>query len=98
MDFEWCKQSDEGLPRPDLVFLLTLSPQAIENRPGYGNERYEQPELQKRVAEMFLKLKDEGYWEVVNADDTVDNVHNTLLDKILTTINNVNGKPLGKLW
>lgn len=97
MDFEWCKQPDEGLPRPDLVFLLTLSPEAIENRPGYGNERYEQPELQKRVAEMFMKLKSD-YWEVVNADDSIDNVHKTLLEKILFTIDNVKHKPLEKLW
>lgn len=97
MDFAWCKQPDEGLPRPDLVFLLTLSPEAIANRPGYGNERYEQPETQKRVAEMFTKLKNDS-WIVVDADDTVDNVHDNLLDDILTTIDKVKDKPLLKLW
>lgn len=97
MDFEWCKQPDEGLPRPDLVFLLTLSPQAIENRPGYGDERYEQPAMQKRVAQMFMKLKNDS-WVVVDADDTVDNVQKILLDHVLTTIDHVQNKPIGSLW
>lgn len=97
MDFDWCKQPDEGLPRPDLVFLLTLSSQALENRPGYGNERYEQPAVQKRVAEMFMKLKTDQ-WVVVDADDTIDNVHKLLLDNVLTAIDNVENAPLGKLW
>lgn len=97
MDLNWCKQSDEGLPQPDVVFLLTLSPEAMANRPGYGGERYEQPLIQKRVADMFEKLKGDS-WIIVDADDTVDNVHKILLDDTLKAIEKAKLTPLKRLW
>ena len=60
---EWCKQADVGLPRPDKVLHLTLSSEAAAKRGGFGEERYEQTDMQKRVAANFDKLK-ESYWQV----------------------------------
>lgn len=97
MDKDWCKQSDAGLPKPDLVFLLTLSSEALANRPGYGNERYELSSTQQRVAKMFMELKDDS-WQIIDADDHIECVHNTLLTDVLKTVEKVKNKPLGKLW
>ncbi|GLV41864.1 uncharacterized protein CBL_13596 [Carabus blaptoides fortunei] len=68
MELDWCKQSDVGLPKPDLVFLLTLSSEALAKRPGYGDERYEQIITQQLVAEMYLKLADDC-WKIIDADE-----------------------------
>ena len=61
---DWCKQSDAGLPRPDLVLFLTLSSEEAAKRGGFGDERYEQTDFQKRVANNYDILKQENNWKV----------------------------------
>lgn len=39
LDLDWCKAPETGLPKPDLVLLLTMSAAAISKRGGFGNER-----------------------------------------------------------
>ena len=41
MSLDWCKSPDHGLPEPDLVLFIDLSPEAAAARAGYGEERYE---------------------------------------------------------
>jgi hypothetical protein len=43
------KAPDRGLPAPDAVLLLTLSPEAAAARGEYGEERYERVDFQKAV-------------------------------------------------
>ena len=40
---------DKGLPAPDAVIYLAMSPEAASLRGGYGNERYEKVHLLKLV-------------------------------------------------
>jgi dTMP kinase len=63
MDIEWCKNSERGLPKPDAVFFLTVSPEALSKRGGFGNERYEVSEIQKKVETNYLNLADDS-WQV----------------------------------
>ncbi len=46
LSLEWCKQPDRGLPRPDLVCFLDVSPEEARKRGGFGEERYENEEFQ----------------------------------------------------
>uniref|UniRef100_A0A1B0CN11 Thymidylate kinase n=2 Tax=Lutzomyia longipalpis TaxID=7200 RepID=A0A1B0CN11_LUTLO len=39
MSLQWCKAPEEGLTKPDLVFLLTLPIEKIMQRGGFGGER-----------------------------------------------------------
>ena len=59
----WCRQTEIGLPKPDAVMFLQLSPEAASKRDGFGEERYEQKEFQDKVAQNYNKLKDES-WKV----------------------------------
>lgn len=63
MDMEWCKKAETGLPKPDVVFFLSLSPEVLSKRGGFGTERYEVTEIQKEVRNNFLKLADDS-WKV----------------------------------
>jgi dTMP kinase len=63
MDMEWCKKPEMGLPKPDVVFFLSLSPKALSKRGGFGTERYEVTEIQEEVRNNFLKLADDS-WQV----------------------------------
>lgn len=45
-----CRQApDRGLPSPDAVLFLDLSPEAAAKRGGFGNERYEKAAMQQEV-------------------------------------------------
>lgn len=59
----WCKQPDIGLPRPDAIVYLTLSSEAAAQRGNYGEERYEQTDFQKKVADNFAALTEDS-WKV----------------------------------
>lgn len=63
---DWCKSSDSGLPKPDLVLYLTLSPEEAAKRGNYGEERYEQTDFQKKVAQNYAELIGEN-WMVSTA-------------------------------
>ncbi|XP_055628055.1 uncharacterized protein LOC129769669 [Toxorhynchites rutilus septentrionalis] len=98
LDIGWCKTPEAGLLKPDLVILLTLSAEAMGKRGGFGNERYEVPELQKKVEEKFHALKDDSYWKVVDADRPEDDLTAELSKIVLNTIDSCEGKTLSVLW
>lgn len=97
MDMEWCKKAETGLPKPDAVFFLSLSPEALAKRGGFGTERYEVTEIQEEVRNNFLKLADDS-WQVINADQEVDVLHQNILSHALSIIKNAKSKSLGYLW
>lgn len=98
MDSEWCKQSDVGLPQPDLVMFLELSAEDALRRSGYGEERYEKKEFQSRVSKNFLKLQDDKYWKVINAGRAVETVHQDILSLAESVLKDVKEKDIAKLW
>ncbi|XP_072724439.1 thymidylate kinase isoform X2 [Ciconia boyciana] len=53
---EWCKQPDIGLPKPDLILFLQLSPEEAAERGNFGNERYENSSFQEKVLQSFYHL------------------------------------------
>eukprot|EP00929_Paragymnodinium_shiwhaense_P055459 TRINITY_DN27784_c0_g1_i1.p1 TRINITY_DN27784_c0_g1~~TRINITY_DN27784_c0_g1_i1.p1 ORF type:complete len:308 (+),score=101.79 TRINITY_DN27784_c0_g1_i1:155-1078(+) len=53
MDAAWCRSTDIGLPQPDLVFFLHLDPEVGAKRAAFGDERYENTQMQIAVREQF---------------------------------------------
>uniref|UniRef100_A0A2A4JCZ2 Thymidylate kinase n=1 Tax=Heliothis virescens TaxID=7102 RepID=A0A2A4JCZ2_HELVI len=97
LNFNWCKASDSGLPKPDKVFFFTMPFDSIEQRNGFGNERYEILNFQKKVWETYQKLQEDN-WEVLDANRSIESIQEDLLQKSLNTINEVPEKPIEKLW
>jgi len=64
MDFEWCRASDVGLPRPDSVLYLTAPNDVIANRAGFGEEKYEKSDFQSQVKKNY-ELLIEDNWKVI---------------------------------
>lgn len=79
LPLSWARSPEVGLPRPDLVLFLDLSPEKAKERGGWGDERYEKAEMQERVKKLFWELK-EGHGEesedlvVVDAGGCVEEV------------------------
>ena len=97
MSQEWCLAPDRGLPRPDLTIYLQqperqhTSTSALSEREGFGEERYEKVEMQKRVANVFEQVcKSGGHvagtnlgpWQAVDAYLSIDAVHELIMVKV----------------
>ncbi|KAJ1910415.1 hypothetical protein H4219_006216, partial [Mycoemilia scoparia] len=84
LSMDWCKQSDAGLLKPDVVFYLDLDPRLASNRGEYGAERYENIDLQTKIIDASLQ---------------VDEIHNTVFDSAIKTILNIEDKKFeSNLW
>ncbi|XP_063235601.1 thymidylate kinase [Bacillus rossius redtenbacheri] len=97
MDLEWCRAPEQGLPKPDSVFFLSLSPEAAARREQFGLERYERPKFQERVRENYEALRDDS-WQVIDADKGIEELHQQLFTKTLQVIEKAQILPLGQLW
>ncbi|KAK1071508.1 Thymidylate kinase [Friedmanniomyces endolithicus] len=69
MDLKWCRQPEVGLPRPDVCVFLDVDTEVARRRGGFGEERYENAEMQRRVRELFAELQARGRHE---GDDIVE--------------------------
>ena len=75
ISIEWCKQPDVGIPEPDLVIFFDANVETHLSRRGFGEERYEKVEFQKKVRDNFLKLKGDN-WVIIDATKPIDEVTN----------------------
>ncbi|XP_027187895.1 thymidylate kinase isoform X2 [Cicer arietinum] len=98
LDIEWCKAPEIGLLAPDLVAYLDISPDKAAERGGYGGERYEKLEFQKKVAEHYKVLHDSS-WKVVDACQPIEDVEKQLQEIVLACVTECRkGRPLSSLW
>ena len=106
-DFDWCKQCDTGLPKPDLVCFMDNKSLCLDVRDTYGEERYEKNDFQKLVYENFKKFFDfdgDGLVRndllVLNAKDSIQSLHENILENVLEVVKKqqTNLTPLNTLW
>ncbi|XP_056235120.1 thymidylate kinase [Seriola aureovittata] len=97
---DWCKKPDVGLPKPDLVMFLQLSPAQAALRGQFGEERYETDDFQRTVQQNFDQLmKDPSVnWQEIDASQSIEDVHREITTHSLNTINIAQDLPLGELW
>ncbi|BGP53789.1 hypothetical protein JCM8202_005562 [Rhodotorula sphaerocarpa] len=102
LSWSWCRAPDIGLPAPDLVLFLRVSPATAEQRGGFGAERYEKREVQLKVAEAFGRLgasMPEGDWVEVNADGTMEEVQAEVRRRVEEVRASAKlDKPVQRLW
>lgn len=98
LPLEWCKASDVGLPAPDVVIYLDVCAESTRHRGNYGLERFENLEMQKAVANVYSKLKEDN-WFIVNADADEDTVFARVIEAVRRVLDEI---PLQKevpaLW
>ncbi|KAL4608346.1 thymidylate kinase [Arapaima gigas] len=97
---EWCKSPDVGLPKPDLVLFLQLSPAEAAQRETFGNERYERADFQKTVLQRFNQLMTDPTlnWQVIDAARTIEELHKDILRHSEVAIEQAATQPLKELW
>lgn len=85
VEYEWAKQSDKGLPEPDLVAFIDIKPEAVMERDGYGNERYDSLETQKKVYNLYKSLfEDYENVKFFNGDQSSEKIAQDIFDFAMT--------------
>lgn len=83
LTLEWTKHPEVGLPLPDAVVFLNLSPEEAAKRGGYGEEKYETQEMQTSVRKLFFELEkshgDEADMITIDAGASIDEVHERIM-------------------
>ena len=105
LTYEWCRAPDTNLPSPDLVVFLDVPPEVQRLRGGYGEERYEREDVQRRVRMVFERIASEFHeenkervgWVHIDAGRTLDEVSEAIWCHIEPFIGGTE-EPLGRLW
>jgi len=108
LTYEWCRSPEIGLPAPDLTVFLDIDPEKARERGGYGEERYEKEEMQRRVRVVFDRIgKEMGSgageaelderWVKVDAGHEKDIVEGVIWELVKPLMNGVE-KPMMRLW
>jgi dTMP kinase len=101
LSFGWCKHADRGLPKPDLVCFLDISPSLASQRCGFGNEIYENMLFQTRVRGNYLRLmeEDDVNWRRISVDNkTVCEVYRELRDFVAEALAECKYASVEELW
>ncbi|XP_054724635.1 thymidylate kinase-like [Uloborus diversus] len=97
LNFSWCKQSDVGLPKPDIVLFLDLSSEEMIKRSGFGDERYEKEDFQNEVKKVYGLLREDN-WKIINVEKEEAEVHEEMKKIVKETINNITSTTCDTLW
>jgi dTMP kinase len=99
LPLDWCKSTEIGMPRPDIVIFLDADPkitakrQLTRHEQSGGQERDENnQDFQKKVYEKYQLLMDERWEKIVTADRPLyyifAEIRKLVLSAILTHKNN----------
>ncbi|GME60753.1 thymidylate kinase [Neofusicoccum parvum] len=93
LSLDWARHPEVGLPRPDVVVFLDISPEKAAQRGGYGSEKYENSKMQKRVRELFddmKSLQQEGHdFVTIDAGDSEEEVARRVEEAVFDAVKRV---------
>jgi len=103
LDFTWCQSPDRGLPCPDGVFFLHIDEKVGAARSNFGDERYENPEMQAKVRAQFKdpRLRAHVKWQDVNGARDVEVIHaeiRSAVESLRQEDQENRQRPIGRLW
>jgi dTMP kinase len=84
MEMDWCKNTEKGLLIPDMVIFCKSKPN--NTRQGYGNERYEEDDIQQKILNYFNYFAKKGNWLFVE-NGSIEELHEKILSKVKKWIN-----------
>ncbi|KAF8206589.1 P-loop containing nucleoside triphosphate hydrolase protein [Mycena galopus ATCC 62051] len=91
LPLEWCRSPDVSLPAPDVT---------LHGVGGYGEERYEKEEMQRKVRDVFHQISSEfteASWMTINAGREREDVAEDIW-KLVRPLTSGLSIPLQHLW
>lgn len=103
LDFAWCQAPDCGLPCPDAVFFMRVDPKVGAARANFGDERYENEQMQSNVrAEFQLKrLHESVNWNIVDGGRPIEEICEEIrerVSKLQQEGQEAELRPIRRLW
>lgn len=103
LSLEWCQTPDIGLPVPDAVFFLHVDQSVGASRAGFGDERYENTDMQGSVRNMFRKapLRAGVNWNDVDGARDIAVIHTEICGVVEEAWKNEQEnrvRPIQRLW
>jgi dTMP kinase len=80
LNLEWCQAPDVGLPIPDAVFFLHVDESVGASRANFGDERYENANMQARVRDEFRQasIREGVEWHDVDGARDIKVIHDEI--------------------
>ncbi|KAK0203189.1 thymidylate kinase-domain-containing protein [Desarmillaria ectypa] len=99
LPYEWCRSPDIGLPAPDLVVFLDITPEKARERGGYGKERYEKEEMQQIVREQYKRIESEDVvqWATIDAGREREQIAADIWTHVKPLVDGID-HAIAKLW
>jgi dTMP kinase len=84
LGMDWSLAADKGLPSPDITFYLKMDPDHASTRGGYGAERYERLEFQRKVSTAYQTQVHCHHppWVNIDASNSIEAIHKEILKHI----------------
>jgi len=103
LDFSWCQTPDIGLPIPDGVFFLHIDESVGASRSNFGDERYENADMQASVRNVFRKesLRAGVNWHDVDGARDINVIHSEIFGAVqdVSKAEQENSRrPIRRLW
>ncbi|CAK9295402.1 unnamed protein product [Gordionus sp. m RMFG-2023] len=98
ISIDWCKSSDTGMIKPDIIFYIDINPENTQNRLNFGIERYESLLFQNSVYNQYSKLI-EPDWNIIDGNKDIQIISDEIFDRVKCYLANekLNDK-LDLLW
>mmetsp|Transcript_53897 Transcript_53897/g.125360 ORF Transcript_53897/g.125360 Transcript_53897/m.125360 type:complete len:293 (+) Transcript_53897:74-952(+) len=102
LDLAWCQEPDRGLPAPDGVFFMHIDEKVGASRADFGDERYENADMQARVRVQFRQeeLRAGVSWHDVDGARDIETIHSEIRDAVqaILTVKEHGARAIHGLW
>ena len=80
MNLDWLENLDSGLPKPDLVIVLDVSPRESFSRKKTKRDQFEKHrEFSKKISKAYRQLARKKHWKLVDASGSKENIHQEIM-------------------
>jgi dTMP kinase len=87
LKYKRAKQADYGLPEPDHIFFIDVSPEKVRKRENYGDERYEKLAFQNKIYKNYKKiLKKNGNVAFIDGKQNLNQIMEDIVERILKEV------------
>ncbi|CAE7249038.1 tmp1 [Symbiodinium sp. CCMP2592] len=100
LDFTLCQSPDRGLPCPDGIFFLHIDEKVGASRSNFGDERYENAQMQANVRAQFRdqRLRSNVNWRDVDGARDVEVIHGEIRDAVDSMLQAGHLPAVQRLW
>jgi len=103
LDLAWCQTPDIGLPVPDAVFFLHVDASVGASRANFGDERYENADMQTKVRIVFNEavLRAGVNWHDVDGARDIQVIHEEICNAVEDARKSDQenpARPIKRLW